>query len=917
VSVRFHPTVELAPGADLPGANPTGWSWTDITSYTHAPSKISITRGRRDRYATTGPSSCSLVLLNPDGIWVPDNPMSPYYGLIDQNTPLRVLNRPNDNQLSDSFNRTEASSWGNADSGGAWTNTGGAASDYSVAAASGGRHLHTAAATRHHSQLGLSILRSDQTVKVRVNALSTGAAQSAGLLLRYVSSAASARAELQFATSGAITVRLVERAAALDTVVASEDTGLTHSTSTWVWIRVQTFLQAVRVKAWQDGTDEPTTWQLDGTDDATLAANTGTLGLTSIRETGNTNANASIDFDSYSMVDGPRYQFTGYVDQWPTSWADESETVAFADITASGQLRRLGLGKALKSALYRASTKETYATTPPVVAYWPMEDDSGATMFASGVSGGPAVQFTDVRPGSASGFAGSESLPTGGPAASWRAPVPAYAASTEWGVRFALQVPAPAAQTAVIAWACPTSTVRLWAVYINTDGTFTIGGFNAANVNVLGAGTGALPYGDILDRQLYVAVNAYELAGNIEWDITVNTDDSDASALLVGSVAGTNGNISLFSHDALQFTNGGQVIGHLLAASNSLILTNGAELASGYAGELTSARFARLATEENIPVFFGSADGATNGSTVQAMGEQRQTTLLQQLRDCELTEEGVLFDGKQGQLILLPRTMRQNATVALTLDHDQGQVGAGFSGIRDDYLLRTEVTINRSGGSRAAVATDLEIARLVGIYSDSVTINSNTDADMRPRADWRLGMGKVREIRYPQISLDLTRNSDLVGDWLDTDVGSRLAITNVPPGLPPDDLDLIVEGYTEVFDSFTWRVAINTGPARPWNVFTIAGGGNRGRLASAGSTLNAGINSSTTSLSVASTGGSLWKTGATSFDIGVGGERMTVTNITGASSPQTFTVTRSVNGVVKSHLAATAVGLWKAGVVAL
>ena len=42
----------------------------------------------------------------------------------------------------------------------------------------------------------------------------------------------------------------------------------------------------------------------------------------------------------------------------------------------------------------------------------------------------------------------------------------------------------------------------------------------------------------------------------------------------------------------------------------------------------------------------------------------------------------------------------------------------------------------------------------------------------------------------------------------------------------------------------------------------------------------------------------------------VGGERVTVTNITGASSPQTFTVTRSVNGVVKAHTSGTDVRLW-------
>jgi len=49
---------------------------------------------------------------------------------------------------------------------------------------------------------------------------------------------------------------------------------------------------------------------------------------------------------------------------------------------------------------------------------------------------------------------------------------------------------------------------------------------------------------------------------------------------------------------------------------------------------------------------------------------------------------------------------------------------------------------------------------------------------------------------------------------------------------------------------------------------------------------------------------------------------MTVTNIAGGSSPQTFTVTRAVNGITKAQPAtvggiATKVSLWKPGVYAL
>lgn len=72
------------------------------------------------------------------------------------------------------------------------------------------------------------------------------------------------------------------------------------------------------------------------------------------------------------------------------------------------------------------------------------------------------------------------------------------------------------------------------------------------------------------------------------------------------------------------------------------------------------------------------------------------------------------------------------------------------------------------------------------------------------------------------------------------------------------------------------------------------------------------VDSSATSLSVATTSGPLWTTdaGEFPFDLMVGGERMTVTAITGTTSPQTFAVTRSVNGIVKDHPAGTAVELF-------
>jgi hypothetical protein len=84
------------------------------------------------------------------------------------------------------------------------------------------------------------------------------------------------------------------------------------------------------------------------------------------------------------------------------------------------------------------------------------------------------------------------------------------------------------------------------------------------------------------------------------------------------------------------------------------------------------------------------------------------------------------------------------------------------------------------------------------------------------------------------------------------------------------------------------------------------------------STLASSVTSSATTLSVASAG-PLWTTDVAEFpfDLAIGGERMTVTAISGASSPQTFTVVRSANGVVKVHAAGAVVKLAQPAIRAL
>lgn len=88
------------------------------------------------------------------------------------------------------------------------------------------------------------------------------------------------------------------------------------------------------------------------------------------------------------------------------------------------------------------------------------------------------------------------------------------------------------------------------------------------------------------------------------------------------------------------------------------------------------------------------------------------------------------------------------------------------------------------------------------------------------------------------------------------------------------------------------------------------------RVDTATSELSADATDTATALTVA---GLPWSTSAADlpYTIRVGGEEMQVTAISGATSPQTFTVTRSLNGVTKPHTAGAPVQLADPAVVAL
>lgn len=270
-----------------------------------------------------------------------------------------------------------------------------------------------------------------------------------------------------------------------------------------------------------------------------------------------------------------------------------------------------------------------------------------------------------------------------------------------------------------------------------------------------------------------------------------------------------------------------------------------------------------------------------------------------------------------------PATVRP----VLDLDYAAGHVAAPFDPIEDDQHLRNDVTAERVNGSSARSeqltgplsVNDPPVG--VGRYDESVQLNVFEDLQLPDQASWRVHLGTVDEIRYPNVPINLARNLDLVEQVAAIESGDRTRIANTPSWLPPGDVDLLVQGYSERLTPFEWEWTANTSPGSSWTV-AVTDDEVLGRLETSGSQLAGSMTTTQTSVSVTTTGGPTWidTTGFGTefpFDVLVGGEVMTVTAVTGASSPQTFTVTRSVNGIVKTHAAGVPVAVAQPAVVAL
>jgi hypothetical protein len=132
-------------------------------------------------------------------------------------------------------------------------------------------------------------------------------------------------------------------------------------------------------------------------------------------------------------------------------------------------------------------------------------------------------------------------------------------------------------------------------------------------------------------------------------------------------------------------------------------------------------------------------------------------------------------------------------------------------------------------------------------------------------------------------------------------------VSDPPAWLPPDDVRLVLQGYDEVLSNFSHGFVFYTQPYEPFAVGVYGAS----RYSNTGTVTAEALDTTETGVDITNPAANIyWGHGDGDFDIMIGGERMTVTAVTGTGVSQTLTVTRSVNGVVKSHATAAPVRLF-------
>lgn len=856
--------------------------WTDVTSDVYVTDKITITRGRADEGARVDPGKCALTFNNRLGKYSPRNPLSPYFGLIGRNTPLRVSVRTGTPFLDLTGNvadvastpdtaalditgdldlRIEAEADWNASGAqvliGKWEPTGNQKA-YMLRLENGSLVLHhsTDGFTGAFFTRALPALPRRAALRATLD-IDNGAGQRE---VRYYWAPSIAGPWTEFADPATFAGTTATFASTAPLKVAPNDLAVTVPRYPFAGTAFK-----AEVRNGINGT-------VVANPDFTAQA----VGTTSFTD----GAGRTWSMNGAAAITNRRIRFLGEVSSWPSRW-DVSGKDVRVPVEAAGMLRRLGQGaKALDSTLRRRIP--SFAP----LAYWPMEEGKNATSAYSPIQGVKPLQLTPANWASADSLASSKALPAISSSTTTacdmygRVPAPSTTL-TEWSVEWVYRLDTVNTTLRTFLRVLSTGTVREWYIQTKNDSTRLLGrDDDGATVITHDIGTGT----DLFNQWIRVKLSAVQDGSNVDWNIRwtdVGGDAGSYSNTFAGTVGRPTGVAS--PPDGYSSDIDGMALGHIAVWPAQSVAAFDQAI-DAWAGETAGQRMGRLSSEEGVRLGRWGDVAAE-----EQVGPQRIDTLLSLLEDAADADGGILYERRNViSLAYRDRISMYNQPVALALNYNtSGHVAPPLEPVDDDQKIRNDVTVTRDGGASGRAILDEGSLSVqdppggVGVYDTSVTLNLYSDDQTEPQAYWRMHLGTWDESRYPVLNLDMAAAPSLIEAVTALESGDRITIANLPAWLPPGGADLLMQGYQETIGHPNdWDFQLNCTPAGPWTTGVVEDD-TLGIVDTDGTVLAAAATSTATTLTVNVTDGQLWWWEA-AFDIEVGGEVMTVTAVTGA-----------------------------------
>lgn len=606
--------------------------------------------------------------------------------------------------------------------------------------------------------------------------------------------------------------------------------------------------------------------------------------------------------------------FTGEVPAWPPE-VDSTGADEWVPITAAGLTRRLTQGDSSVPSAYRRGVEAVTG----VVAYWPCEDGEAATQFGSGLTGGKRMIWTGAPDlASSNAFACSAPLPVVG-SSRWSGTVVAYTATGEIQYKCLCFVPAAGtANNGVLASFTTTGTAARWDLIYTTGGALTLSWFEADGTAISTSGPVAF---DVNGRLLQVVVELTQDGADVDYRFATLEVDATAGSQSSGTATGvTCGRVTKIQPNRTGAALTDVVIGHITVQDAISGSFDTGDQLDAHNGEPAGRRIERLCQENGVYIV-----GTGDLDDTVAMGPQGRATLMTLLREASATDHGILHEPRD-VLGLAYRTRASLEAQAATVTLAYAQLNE-YKPVEDDTAIVNSATVSRGSAGISATGASAPYEEESGPlstadppagvgrgYDTAATVNVSTDDVLEHHASWIVHEGTVDEPRIPGIGVLLQKPAFDAADRAEVSrvaLGDMLAVTGPPTSLgAPDDVRQLVQGWEIVLTQKRWEITWRVTPASP---FDILGWDVGDPWDSDGSVLDTAETTTSTSWDIDTPTGPPWTTDPAEFpfDWLVAGERVTVTAISGTSSPQTATVVRSVNGVVKAHDAGTAIALFR------